>query len=361
MITGVRPTLHEGDVAAYLVERRLVPAGAVLDGSPRVVNRSRRNRALQWETDAGGRLLVKQAAGEADTRTLAHEAAVYEFLASASLGGDLRVPALHSYDAERDLLVLELVPGEDLRRRHVRTGRFSRAVARATGRALAALHGVGLAGLPDCVAARRPAALMLHRPTLALLESVSAANVAYLRLVQEYGELVRLIEELRADWRTNALVHGDLRWDNILVSGRRDGGVTLVDWEFANVGDWRWDVASLLADYVGLWVAELGPSGDGARAAALLARMRPAMDVFWSAYAERRGLETTTAIRSLGDVVRFLGVVLLERGAQELHGKSQLSARAVLLAQVAFNVLQRPDDAAHQLLGIRSPAGRPDG
>jgi len=80
-----------------------------------------------------------------------------------------------------------------------------------------------------------------------------------------HGEGRRLADELRADERVarfldaaretvapGCLVHGDLKWDNVLVAPAPAAGVRLVDWELSGRGDPAWDVASWLAHAVAL-------------------------------------------------------------------------------------------------------------
>ena len=35
--------------------------------------------------------------------------------------------------------------------------------------------------------------------------------------MQSYPEFQRTLEELRAEWKTGGLIHGDLKWDNCVV------------------------------------------------------------------------------------------------------------------------------------------------
>jgi aminoglycoside phosphotransferase (APT) family kinase protein len=52
-------------------------------------------------------------------------------------------------------------------------------------------------------------------------------------------------------WRPSGLIHGDLRWSNVLAaSDGRDSRVWLVDWELACLGDPAWDVGSVIGDLV---------------------------------------------------------------------------------------------------------------
>jgi aminoglycoside phosphotransferase (APT) family kinase protein len=79
----------------------------------------------------------------------------------------------------------------------------------------------------------------------------------------------------RSRWQAHALVHGDLRWANVLVDAAEEQSrVLLVDWELACLGDPSWDLGSALADLVMLLGLPGGRVGDdefAAWAAPLLA------------------------------------------------------------------------------------------
>ncbi len=62
----------------------------------------------------------------------------------------------------------------------------------------------------------------------------------------------RLWTSLRGLWRQETLIHGDIKSDNILVGTPLDRHeapeetVWIVDWEFVEIGDPAWDLASAL-------------------------------------------------------------------------------------------------------------------
>jgi Phosphotransferase enzyme family len=76
------------------------------------------------------------------------------------------------------------------------------------------------------------------------------------------GTLRDGLAALRSRWRRDAVIHGDVRWDNALVERDAASGrerVVLVDWELLDRGDAGWDVAGALADAVAL--AAVSPNG----------------------------------------------------------------------------------------------------
>ena len=64
-------------------------------------------------------------------------------------------------------------------------------------------------------------------------------------------------------WRDETLIHGDIKSDNILVGPPRDrheaqeDTVWFVDWEFVQIGDPAWDLASALHDFMIFWTSSM--------------------------------------------------------------------------------------------------------
>jgi hypothetical protein len=56
--------------------------------------------------------------------------------------------------------------------------------------------------------------------------------------------LVTGVRRARGAWRAVALIHADLKHDNVLVN--TDGRIALIDWEMARIGDPAWDLAGLM-------------------------------------------------------------------------------------------------------------------
>lgn len=60
--------------------------------------------------------------------------------------------------------------------------------------------------------------------------------------------LVKGVREARAAWRPLALIHADLKHDNVLLELHPEGvRAWILDWEMARIGDPAWDLAGLCA------------------------------------------------------------------------------------------------------------------
>jgi hypothetical protein len=338
--------IEQSDVAHYLLSLGVVKPRAIVDEDFTVVDASRRNCVFLARTRSGPTLVVKQAMS-GDGSALAREAAVLRQLAGvAELAG--HVPTVVRF--ESDCLVLRTPGGARDWSEH--QGRFARIPARILGRVLAALHGLRT-DLPDTSIW----GLQLPEPPHELVLDLSAGAQDLLARIQA-SEFVceRLAELSRAD-SDRRIVHGDLRWENCLAlpapGARRRTRVLLVDWELAGRGDPAFDVGSVLAEYLRVWVGSVpivepvDPGRLVTRARHPLASMRPAIHAFWSAYRPPNP-------PSLRRVIELGAVRLLQTAIERAQGLSFPSAHVVTLVQLADNMLRRPDDAAATLLGLQA-------
>jgi aminoglycoside phosphotransferase (APT) family kinase protein len=354
--------LDIADVLPYLLERELVSARAVVDGSLRIVDRSRRNRVFVVTSSDERGLVIKQA-DDGDTAGACHEAAVLERLRAADRRFTMRLPVPVSYDAAAGILVLEAArEPQDLRERHA-GGRYSRELAAQVGRTLALLHTTPPAALGDHASpwdAR--SALRIHRPSIRGAAQLTDAAIELVGAIQRSEELCTALDALHASPRDSASIHGDVRWDNVLTARATDGRsgrrarVLLLDWESAGPGDPGQDVGAFFGEYLYDWIRSVpivDPDDPGrliASAGRPLARMRPAINAFWHAYCDHDGGQRDG--RLLRRAASFAAARVLVSAYEESLSRNVLRGSAHFALQLSTNILRRPDQAIAHLLGI---------
>lgn len=356
------------DVIPYLRGRGVLDAGSVVDGGVRVFDASRRNRNFRVVRRDGGSLFLKQGTTREGMNTTSREAAVYALLEGGpSAGGRPRfpfAPRVIDYDPDETVLVLELVDGgTDLRDHHARRPVPSGRDATVLGEALAALHTtMDRQEALDCVGAGEAGVLSAHRPGLALFRDFSGATINLVRMLQAEPEVTDLLDDLQCSWRHDALVHHDVRWDNVLVSGQggRRRRLVLVDWETAAVGDPAWDLGAALGEYLSHWLMSIPSVGREAPHRALhlaglpLTACWPAARALWHSYRRSRPEPEEGWPALLERSVRCTGLKLLQSGLEQSQGTAHETVTAVCHLQVAVNVMKRPADAARVLLGLEA-------
>lgn len=353
------------DVIQFLIDHDLTTVSAVANEGANVVDVSRRNNNYLVRIGSGG-FLVKQGVDEARSRTVAREAAVYDWLWSDGRASTLAtrfIPRLHLYDPVRGVLVLELIESsETLIVYHRKRGRFPIVVARSLGRFLARLHEAS--SCADLATNTPPYFLSLHEPDLRLLEVASQAGISLVRIIQGSPGFPAKLDEVRRCWRSESLLHGDLRWDNVHVvrdRSRGRGGLRIVDWELADRGDPAWDVATFVAEYLRTWVqfapiSGLTPPSDFLHLARhSIDDMRPAIRAFWNTYSEHRRIQRRDSEAFLGRTVRYVAVRLIQTAFEWAQVATHVADAPVYLLQLSHNILCRPEETLDRLLGIPPP------
>lgn len=363
-------TAHE--VVPYLLSRSLVTPQCVVEGNVAVVDISRRNHNFKIISPAGCYLL-KQAVGLDRVETVAREASIHQMLSleTATNGFVRYLPKFHAYDAEQHILILEFVKdAETVREQHGRAGRASAHTAEQVADALAALHRVSSVNVDpnwEALTLRLPA-LSLHRPDLMIFRTVSSARVEFVKIIQRQRKLGELLDKLREEWKSDVFIHGDVRGDNILIPAQPASGrkcwLKIVDFEYACKGDPAWDVGSVFAEYLSYWFFSF-PFIGGARpdrflglAGCPLEKVQPLIRSFWLRYVFSMGLEKWKSDYLLLRAVKYCGARLLHMALETTYASNSIAANQICLLQVGTNVLLQPEEAAVELLEIRSSARR---
>jgi Ser/Thr protein kinase RdoA (MazF antagonist) len=349
--------LEQSEIAHYLLSLGLVKPRHVVDEDLAIVDASRRNCVFIATTRAGPTHVVKQASPR-NAHTLEHEAAVMRVLADApQMAGCVPVVVHHDPEAAR-LVLRSPARGRDWTDHHG-TGRYPRAPAGLLGRVIAAVHAIPAESIEPRPTDCDPLwALSLREPSHEFLLDRSAGAQDLVGRLQASAGLCDRLDQLRGATGDEELVHGDLRWDNCLAvpapGARRRTRVLLIDWELAGRGAAAFDVGTVLAEYLRVWVGSIPivqPSDPGrlaSRAGHPLSRMQPAMQAFWSGYRLASPRPPT-----LRQVTQLAAVRLLQAAIEHAEGLAAASAHAVTLVQLADNMLRVPEDAALSVLGLR--------
>jgi Ser/Thr protein kinase RdoA (MazF antagonist) len=348
--------LEQSDIAHYLLSLGLVKPRAIVEENLTVVDASRRNCVFVATTDGAPTYVVKQA-GPRSALTLDHEAAVLRALGNSDALADC-VPVVVHHEPQAALLVLRSPP--DTRSWSVHhVARFPRAAAHALGRTLAALHAMPPDAAEDLpTGLDRMWALSLPEPTHEFVLDLSAGAHDIVGRLQASRALCDRLREVHETTSDGAFVHGDLRWDNCLAvaapGSRRRTRVVLIDWELAGRGAAAYDVGTVLAEYLRVWVGSIpiieltDPGRLVSQAKHPLSRMQPAMAAFWSGY--RQASPRPPPLRG---VVELAAVHLLQTAVERAEGQAAASAHVVTLVQLADNLLRQPVGAAMSLMGLR--------
>jgi len=363
--------LTEARVPHYLRERDILDGRRVVD----VQGVTRRGFCATIELDDGTRWFLKQARRPREEQgeqlvadvAVANEAAVLEWARRATAGTPIRslMPGFVVFDPDHQVLITEyLAEYRTLADHFQRRAVFGRAIAQRLAEHLARCHAIR----PDdhlASGGRISTIHVIEQPLVTTWghlgpEQIAAqpdAFVEFVELVQNTDGLNEALREIRANWRPQCLIHGDAKFDNVLLRpslGRRVPDLRLVDWELAGWGDPAWDAGTVIGGYLHQWLESISPTTSGtlnewlAHAEVPFERVQPALGAFWAIYAHRRSTwgDPPDAARAIS----YAGVFLLHRALATVLFYGSLSAKALCSLQVAKRLIRQPSDTVSSLL-----------
>ncbi len=318
------PLLTADTVAGYLRERGLATVERGVPVSVRDL--SRRNHNLAVEIDGRAVWLVKQIQHDTPevVASLAREAQCYRASEGDGPLAELRplMPDCAHFDSLHSILVLGFLDGVNAADAHSRVGPFEMRVAEELGRVLSRLHAATpLDSFPNDLP-------WVLRP----LDSGwrVSARARFLAFFHSQRAVARALEELRASWQRNTLIHGDARPENFVLC--RPFAARLVDWELADRGDAAWDCANVMQYYWSQWASTDGPTPEAWDGLA------GALESFWSSYGDgSRG--------SFDRATRFTGARLIQTAYEEFASVGAWTPAVERTARLAWLLLTDTDEA----------------
>jgi len=197
------------------------------------------------------------------------------------------------------------------------------------------------------------------QPQPQILSQISAANFQLLKIIQQQSGLCTSLEQLQSEWQVQSFIHGDLRFDNIVIipknQDRNSSQIKIVDWEFADLGDPAWDIATVFQELLSCWIYGLSDRQAPEDASAneqILKEMQAAMRSFWYGYRRMRLISGIEANKLLRRSVRYCASRLVHAAYESLQYSFQLSYAAIYHVQVGANILRDQDSGSVHLLGI---------
>jgi hypothetical protein len=181
-------------------------------------------------------------------------------------------------------------------------------------------------------------------------------------LYQRHDNLESAIGDLANDWQPCCLTHNDLKLDNILIHSRWEhldnAIVRLIDWEACAWGDPAFDLGTLLASYLKIWLDSLvvDPTIELEESLQLavtpLEALQPSMLALTQAY-----LKAFPNILDYRDdfllrVIQFAGLALIHQIEATIKYHKYFDNISISMLQVAKNLLTMPQLAMLTVFGI---------
>jgi len=247
---------------------------------------------------------------------------------------------------------------------------------RKLGEALAYLHRTPLEGINGRetgftpVEVKPPWVMTLAHPDSASLSRMSSVNVEVLKIIQEFPSFSNALSSLAEDWQWDSLVHGDLKWDNLLCSTdlkqAENVQLHIIDWELCGIGDSAWDIGAIFTAALSNWhqsipVMKFPVTKEQVEQANFsLAEIRPCMNNFWKTYVKTRELDGDQADELMLRAVKYTAARTVQFAFETTLAAVQMPGEVALTLQLAENILEKPEIAATHLLGLPISFGAGD-
>lgn len=208
----------------------------------------------------------------------------------------------------------------------------------------------------------------LDRITPEVFGSVPADGIKFFTLYQRYDSLGKAIAELTHAFDPCCLVHNDLKLNNILLhlnweqalvetEPANQSIVRLIDWERSAWGDPAFDLGTLIASYMQLWLSSLVVSTtirieESLRMAVIsLEQLQPSMAALVDAYLKQFPEILTRRPDFLLRVVQFAGLALIQQIQAAIQYQKAFGNTGICTLQVAKSLLCRPAHSISTVLG----------
>ncbi|MGZ8874015.1 MAG: phosphotransferase family protein [Halobacteriota archaeon] len=355
-------------VVPYLISLGLLEFDQACNGLEVEEATCHRNKVFRVKTADGPSYLIKQGDVEGTIQFLNRELQAYRLVGNwmSEMGYADAIPNVHWYDEPSGILILELLDdAQDLDSVYVQRGWVNCSIACRLGAVLARLHTFpsgNLQQIHDLVSVGPPWILSIHRPSQIDIAQQCQGQSQVVKLVQQFPKLADNLSALEEEWQDEVLIHNDLRWSNVLapvsLSRSQHLRVTIVDWELARAGDPRWDVGTILAEYLMNCFLNYSTSTQSKIPGFVGARgrrrklARHSICAMWKSYAEGTSLTLTEQETWLSVATRYAAAKLIQTSFELADNQVGIPERAIDLLQASLNIFCFPDDIVTGVFGL---------
>lgn len=181
-------------------------------------------------------------------------------------------------------------------------------------------------------------------------------------LYQRYESLEAAIAELASEWRPCCWTHNDLKFENILVHSRWEQLdnclVRLIDWEACGWGDPAFDLGSLVASYLKIWLHSLivDPTIELQESLHLamipLEVIQPSMLVLLRSYLNAFPMILEYRQDFILRVIQFAGLVLIHHLQETIQDQKYFNNTGICMLQIAKTLLTGAQQSVLTVFGV---------
>jgi hypothetical protein len=208
----------------------------------------------------------------------------------------------------------------------------------------------------------------LDRITPDIFGVIPDNGIKFLTLYQRYDSLKQAISQLTETYDSCCLVHNDLKLNNILIHLNWEEQLTnpnpshpsiirLIDWERGSWGDPAFDLGTLIASYLKLWLDSLVVSKNIAIEESLrmamtpLELLQPSLSALMEAYLREFSEILDRHPDFLCRVVQFTGLALIGQIQAMIQYQKTFGNAGICTLQVAKTLLCHPESSIITIFG----------
>ncbi|MGJ5672095.1 MAG: aminoglycoside phosphotransferase family protein [Nostochopsis sp.] len=192
--------------------------------------------------------------------------------------------------------------------------------------------------------------------------SVPTDALKFYILYQRYESIESAIAELASLWQPCCLTHNDLKLENILVHSRWEQLdnclIRIIDWKTCSWGDPAFDLGTLVASYLNIWLESLvvDPSMKLEESLELAATplevLHPSIVALIQAYLNAFPSILDYHCDFIQRVAQFSGLVLIHQLQATIQDRKYFDNSGIATLQVAKSLLTRPQESIMTVFGI---------
>lgn len=361
--------LEMSNIPHYLMARKVLDPAVLARGDLRVLESSFRNRNFQvvcGRSEEGYFLKQPRSFEAGRVDTLKRESECYRLVNMVGRYSSLAhlMPSLVDYDSSRNVLILQRIPNaKSFREYYKQCKSYPSFMGSMLGAALGHLHSQTGKALAESMLERvnnrkLPWVLFLAQRNVSKAPGLSKANKRLVEILQAVPTFAMHLKQLRKEWRKDSLIHGDIKWDNVLLY-KKEGKKCLcvIDWEMANLGDRCWDLGGVFQAFLTSWIRITSSNTPGSSSIQITNQLLEAMQenilAFWTAYLDMRKPSREERQELLCRALRFSGARLIQSAYELCQNAYELSHQGRMMLQLSINILEEPDRAASELFGLQ--------
>jgi len=362
------------NATGYLLNRKIIDTYSIVNGDLKIIDASRKNRNIKVLRTNDQSFLIKQSykTDLNSSITLKREALLYALVQNYPKFSPLLdiVPHIHDFDENKNIILVEFIDGYSWNEYIylIKDKDIGKETIFSLGKIIGTYHDIFKNMMKENLLNFLPRSFensFLH-PGPEIFINLSPANRELLKIIQRDLKLYGQMEEIFLKWSPQTLIHGDIKFDNIILSLKNkedlasNKKIVIVDWETASMGNPAWDIGSVFQEFIKLWLSIIPITGLESSEQLLITsaesfkKIQSSMRVFWEGYISVAAInKSSNEINTLLiQSTEFCAVRLIQSIYEMNLSKAKLDNRSIYMIQISLNILKNVDNAVIHLLGI---------